>query len=69
MSRSFRQKENIHYRPVESRLEGELKGLVGVRGQVDPKDIAWVGLLCHGATMVSKERLREKKKDLLLGRS
>jgi hypothetical protein len=30
----------MHYRPVRSWQESELKGLVGVRGQVDLKDIA-----------------------------
>ena len=45
-------KRNTHYRPVGSWQESELKGLVGVRGQVDLKDVAWVGLrlLCHGKT-------------------
>ncbi len=44
----------MHYRPIGSQLEGELKGLVGVRGQVDPKDVAWVRLLCHGKTSMSE---------------
>jgi len=44
----------MHYRPIGSQLEGELKGLVGMRGQVDPKDIAWVGLLCHGKISMSE---------------
>jgi hypothetical protein len=34
----------MHHRPAGSRLKGELKGLVGMRGQVDRKDVAWVGL-------------------------
>jgi len=38
-----------HYRPVGSWLKGELKGLVGMRSQVNPKDVVWVRLLCHGA--------------------
>jgi len=29
----------MHYRPVKSWQKSELKGLVGVRGQVDLKDV------------------------------
>ena len=35
-----------------------------MRGQVDPKDVAWVGLLCHGVISVREERLKREKKDL-----
>jgi hypothetical protein len=35
--------------------EGKLKGLVYVRGQVDPKDVAWVSLLCHGVMSMREE--------------
>ncbi len=51
----------MHHGPIRSGLEGELKGLVGVRGQVDPKNVARVRLLCHGKVSVSKEQLRGKK--------
>jgi hypothetical protein len=34
----------MHHRPVGSWLKGELKGLVGMRSQVDPKDVVQVGL-------------------------
>jgi len=54
----------MHHRPVGSRLEGKLKGLVRVRSQVDPKDVAWVGLLCHGVMSVREERVKREKKDL-----
>ncbi len=33
-----------------------------MRGQVDPKNVAQVGLLCHGEVSVSEERLREEKR-------
>jgi hypothetical protein len=34
----------MHHRPMGSQLKGELKGLVGIRSQVDCKDVAWVRL-------------------------
>ncbi len=52
----------MHYRPIRSQLKGELKGLVGVRSQVNPKDVAWVGLLCHGAVRWAKNNLEKKKR-------
>ena len=45
----------MHHGPTGSRLEGKLKGLVHVRSQVDPKDVVWVGLLCHGVMSVREE--------------
>jgi hypothetical protein len=45
----------MHHGPAGSQLEGKLKGLVRVRGQVDPKDVVWVGLLCHGVMSVREE--------------
>jgi len=54
----------MHHGPVGSRLEGKLKGLVRVRSQVDPKDVAWVGLLCHGVMSVREEQVKREKKDL-----
>ena len=54
----------MHHGPTGSQQEGKLKGLVCVRGQVDPKDVAWVGLLCHGVMSVREERLKREKKDL-----
>jgi hypothetical protein len=41
---NFRYKGTTHHRPVGSWLKGELKGLVGVRSQVDRKDVARVRL-------------------------
>jgi hypothetical protein len=54
----------MHHGPTGSQLEGKLKGLVCVRGQVDPKDVVWVGLLCHGVMSMREERLKREKKDL-----
>jgi hypothetical protein len=34
----------MHHRPAGNQLKGELKGLVGMRSQVDTKDVAQVGL-------------------------
>jgi hypothetical protein len=60
--RNIRKKRKTnHQGPIRNRLEGELKVLVGVRGQVNFVDVAWFGLLRHGVMSVSEERLGKKK--------